>query len=288
MNFLIISGLSGAGKSRAADMLEDLDFYCVDNMPVALLSKFAELCMATRGRYERVALVIDVRERNGFQELFKALDDLRELGCEYRILFVESDTETIVKRYKESRRPHPLGGENPTLESAVAQERELLRPVKERADYVIDTSRLTLPMLQKEIYQLFVGDVDERVITVNVLSFGFKYGVPMEADLVIDVRFLPNPYYVEGLRSQTGMDDAVYDYVFGHEVTRAFMKKLEDLIAFLLPLYLEEGKHALTVAVGCTGGHHRSVSVARALTAHIRQLGYPAVLINRELERTAP
>ena len=286
MDFLIISGLSGAGKSRAADMLEDLDFYCVDNMPAALLTRFAELCLATRGRYERVALVIDVRERSGFSDLFNALDGLHEMGCEYSILFVEADMKTIVKRYKESRRPHPLGDGKITIEAAVRREIDLLEPVRERADYVINTSNLTLAMLQKEIYKLFVGDVDDRVMTVNVMSFGFKYGIPIEADLVFDVRFLPNPYYVPELRSKNGMDDEVYDFVFSHETTQEFMHKLGDLIEFLLPMYLEEGKHTLTVAVGCTGGRHRSVSVARALTELIQQSGHRAVLINRDAERT--
>ena len=285
MEFLIISGLSGAGKSRAADMLEDLDFYCVDNMPVALLTKFAELCLATGGRYERVALVIDIREKDSFEELFKALDALEELGCKYRILFVEADTDTIVKRYKESRRPHPLALEGVSIEKAVRREIELMDPVREKADFTINTSHLTLAMLQKNIYRLFVDNEGERMMTVNVMSFGFKYGLPIEADLVFDVRFLPNPYYVPELRSKSGEDSDVSAFVLESEAAREFMLKLDELVAFLLPLYVEEGKHTLTIAVGCTGGRHRSVAVAGALAGLIEARGNSAVTLHRDIER---
>lgn len=285
MEFLIISGLSGAGKSRAADMLEDLDFYCVDNMPVALLTKFAELCLATGGRYERVALVIDIREKDSFEELFKALDALEELGCKYRILFVEADTDTIVKRYKESRRPHPLALEGVSIEKAVRREIELMDPVREKADFTINTSHLTLAMLQKNIYRLFVDNEGERMMTVNVMSFGFKYGLPIEADLVFDVRFLPNPYYVPELRSKSGEDSDVSAFVLESEAAREFMLKLDELVAFLLPLYVEEGKHTLTIAVGCTGGRHRSVAVAGALAGLIEARGHSAVTLHRDIER---
>lgn len=285
MEFLIISGLSGAGKSRTADILEDLDFYCVDNMPVALLPKFAELCLATRGRYERVALVTDVREREGFDELFKALDLLWGMELDYRILFVEADVATIVKRYKETRRRHPLAPEGGSIESAVNRERKLLENLRERADFVINTSNLTLGQLQSEIYRLFVGENLSRALSVNVMSFGFKYGLPIEADLVFDVRFLPNPYYVAELKPQTGMDEAVYDFVTKYDVTQQFLKKLSGLIEFLLPHYIEEGKHTLTIAIGCTGGRHRSVVIARAVTELVRGLGHEAALFNRDADK---
>ncbi|MGI6028865.1 MAG: RNase adapter RapZ [Candidatus Heteroscillospira sp.] len=285
MEFLIVSGLSGAGKSRTSDVLEDLDFYCVDNMPVALIGKFAELCMATRGRFERVALVTDIRESRNFQELFAALDGLWELGCDYKILFVEADVETVVKRYKETRRRHPLAGDTGSIETAVREEMKLLAPVRERADYVINTSNLTLGQLQKELYSLFVGDAMSRAINVNVMSFGFKYGIPLEADLVFDVRFLPNPYYVSELREKTGLTEEVQNFVYNNGDTREFLCLLTDLLSYLMPHYIEEGKHNLTVAVGCTGGRHRSVSIAVALTRFLNEQGYYSVNTNRDIDK---
>lgn len=283
MEFLIISGLSGAGKSRTADMLEDMDYYCVDNMPIALIPRFAQLCMAANDRYERVALVTDIREKSNFSELFQVLDGLWELGCDYRILFVEADVPVIVKRYKETRRRHPLAGPGATVEQAIQNEIKLLAPVRERADYVINTSGLTLGMLQNELYRLFVGDDAGKRMSVNVMSFGFKYGIPIESDLVFDVRFLPNPFYVSELRELTGLDEPVRSFVFRSPETIKFMKKVEDLITFLLPLYVDEGKLSLTVAVGCTGGKHRSVAVARALSDSIAALGYNVQNINRDM-----
>ena len=285
MEFLIISGLSGAGKSRTMDILEDLDFYCVDNMPVALIPKFAELCMATRGRYERVALATDVREVAGFDELWPALDSLWSLGCEYKILFLDADVPTIVKRYKETRRRHPLAPEGGSIEDAVRREIRLMEGMRERADYVINTSNLTLGMLQAEIYKLFIGDNAGRILSVNVISFGFKYGIPIESDLVFDVRFLPNPYYVASLREKTGLEGPVSDFVFEHGRTKEFMTHLTDLVDFLLPLYIEEGKYSLTIAVGCTGGRHRSVAVAQALADHVETLGHSVRRIHRDIDK---
>ena len=286
MDFLIISGLSGAGKSRTMDILEDLDFYCVDNMPVALIPRFAELCLATRGRYERVALVTDVREVAGFEDLWTALDSLWTLNCDYRILFVEADVQSIVKRYKETRRRHPLAPEGGSIEAAVKTEVELLEAIRERADYIINTSNYTIGMLQNELYRLFAGNEASRALQVNVMSFGFKYGIPIESDLLFDVRFLPNPFYVSDLREKTGMDEEVYQFVFRHGETREFMRYLKTLICFLLPQYLEEGKHSLTISIGCTGGHHRSVAVARELAEIIKEEGHGARLINRDIDKT--
>ena len=251
MEFLIISGLSGAGKSRAADVLEDLEFYCVDNLPTALLTKFAELCLATRGRYERVALVTDIRGQASFTELFDALDELYCMGVHYRILYVEASEGTIVQRYKESRRPHPLASDGCSIQEAVRREAELLRPVRERADYVLNTTGLTLAMLQHRIYGFFVGDQKRRDILVNVVSFGFKYGIPMDADLVFDVRFLPNPYYIPELKHQNGLDEPVRNFVFQYQQTKDFVEKTEDLLDFLLPNFVDEGKSELVIAVGC-------------------------------------
>ena len=285
MEFLIITGLSGAGKSRAADVMEDLDYYCVDNMPVALMPRFAELCMATKGRYERVALVTDVREKDGFDELLKTLDQLNEMDCNCRILYMDADEATLVKRYKESRRRHPLQSRGMSVEEAIAREQTLLAPVRERADFIVNSSSLTLGMLQNRLFSLFAGAGRKREIDVTVMSFGYKHGLPMDADLVFDARFLPNPYYVDDLRPLCGLDRPVFEFVFGYQQTRTFMQKLEELIDFLLPLYIEEGKLALTVAIGCTGGRHRSVAIASALNDYLTAKGVNSVNINRDVEK---
>lgn len=285
MDFLIITGLSGAGKSRAADIMEDLDYYCVDNMPVALMPRFAELCIATGGRYEKVALVTDVREKDGFGELLKILDQLKEMNCNCRILYMDCDVRTLTRRYKESRRPHPLAVRGETLDEAVRREAELLKPVRERADFIVNSSALTLGMLQNRLFSLFSEDGARREIDVSVVSFGYKYGLPMDADLVFDARFLPNPFYVDELRSLCGLDLPVAEFVFSYQQTRSFMDKIQDMLDFLLPLYIEEGKLSLTVAVGCTGGRHRSVAIAAALNEHLVSEGINSVNINRDVEK---
>ena len=285
MKFLIISGMSGAGKTRAADVLEDMNYYCVDNMPAALLPKLAEFCMGMGGRYENVALVTDIRDKDGVDAIFASLDQLWGLGCDYQILFMEADLPTIVNRYKESRRPHPLQAEAGSLEGAVQLESRRLDRLRINADFVINTSGMTLSMLQSEIYKRFMGDTAERKLNVTLMSFGFKYGIPIEADMVLDARFLPNPYYVEGLREKTGMDREVYDFIFGYKSAQEFLQHMNRLFAFLLPQYVEEGKSSFTVAVGCTGGRHRSVAVALALTEMIRTLGHSAELVNRDLDK---
>ena len=285
MEILIISGLSGAGKSKAASFLEDMGFYIVDNMPAAMILKFAEFCAGGNGRYDRVALVYDVRTANSFAELFDVLDKLKAMDGVCRMLFLEASPETIIKRYKETRRRHPLAGQADSLEEAVRKERELMASVRDRADFVIDTSRTSTAQLRGELLRLFDTRGEKGGMTVNVTSFGFKYGLPMEADLVIDVRFMPNPFYIEGLRPQTGLDGPVADYVFSFPQTKEFLKKLEDLIAFTMPLYAEEGKTTLSIAVGCTGGHHRSVAVTHALTEYIRSLGYQVSENHRDMNR---
>ncbi|MBO6014505.1 MAG: RNase adapter RapZ [Oscillospiraceae bacterium] len=285
MEFLIITGLSGAGKSRAADVLEDLDFYCVDNMPVALMEKFAEFCVAAGGRYEKVALVTDVRENEDFTALLSTLDSFGRSGYDCRILYMDADVPTIVRRYKESRRPHPLAQDKRSIEDAVRREIRLLAPVRERADYIVNTSGLTLGMLQNRLFSLFAAEGQMRALNITVLSFGYKYGIPLDADLVFDVRFMPNPFYVDELRQQTGLDLPVAEYVFGHRQARLFMEKLEDMIEFLIPMYVEEGKLSLTVAIGCTGGRHRSVAIAHALSNHLKSKGFSSDNIDRDLEK---
>ena len=285
MDFLIITGLSGAGKSRAADVLEDLDYYCVDNLPVALMPKFAELCIATGGRYEKVALVTDVRAKNGFDELLKTLDQLKDMNCACRILYMDADVPTIVKRYKETRRPHPLAKRGGSIEEAVYREIDLLAPIRERADFIVNSSELTLGQLQSKLVELIAPAGAKRQLEVTVEAFGFKHGIPLDADLVFDVRFLPNPYYLEELRPLTGLDRPVAQYVFDSNDARSFMEKVEDLLDFLLPLYVEEGTLSLLIAVGCTGGRHRSVAIAAALTEYLKAKGINAENINRDIEK---
>jgi UPF0042 nucleotide-binding protein len=285
MQFLIITGMSGAGKSRAADVLEDLDFYCVDNMPAELMPMFARLCMATKGRYEKVALVTDVREKNGFGELLHILDGFDELEFDYKILYMDADVKTLVRRYKETRRPHPLAQDGESLESSIRREEKLLEPIKKRSDYIIDTGSLTLGMLQNRLYSIFAEDGQKKSVTVNVVSFGYKFGIPTDADLVFDVRFLPNPFYVDDLRTMSGMDEPVKDYIFSSSSAGDFLKMLYEMVDYLLPLYAEEGKLSLNIAVGCTGGRHRSVAVAGALYDHLKKSGAKVTFTNRDMDK---
>ena len=285
MQFIIVSGLSGAGKSKAATNLEDLGFYCVDNMPAEMIPQFAQLCLATKGRYEKVALVTDVRGSLSFDVLFQSLDTLDQMGLRYSILFVEATTEVLVKRFKETRRLHPLMRDGTPMLEALERERTLLEPIRNRANVILDTSRLSTGMLRGMLIDMVAGGLRERAMTVNVLSFGFKHGIPLEADLVFDVRFLPNPYYIPELRNKTGLDEDVHQFVFQYQATKDFMDKLEDLINFTLPQYVEEGKSNLVIAIGCTGGHHRSVAVAHELAAYITREGYQVTENHRDISR---
>ena len=286
MKLVVVTGLSGAGKTQAAHFLEDLDYYCVDNMPVALMPRFAELCIATGGRYENVALVTDVREKNGFGELLKTIDQLKEMNCSVRILYMDADVRTIVRRYKESRRPHPLATRGTSIEDAVHKEMDLLAPIRERADFIVNSSNLTLGMLQNKLFSLFAPNGEKREIDVTVMSFGYKHGLPMEADLVFDVRFLPNPFYVEKLRPMSGMDAEVQEYVLRSDVAKNFLSKLTDMVDFLLPQYAAEGRYALTIGIGCTGGQHRSVAVAKVLTDYLAARDANVRLRNRDFPKT--
>ena len=285
MQFIIISGLSGAGKSRAASDLEDLGFYCVDNMPAEMIPQFASLCLATKGRYEKVAVVTDVRSSMTFDSLFQALDKLDEMHLEYAIFFIEASTEVIIKRYKETRRMHPLQAKGLSVEEAVRRERALMQPVRDHADFVLDTSSLSTAKLRSELLNLFGTPSDRGGLNVSVLSFGFKHGIPIESDLVFDVRFMPNPYYVAELKNKTGLDREVRDFVFSFRQTHEFMAQLEKMITFLLPLYSEEGKTVLVIGIGCTGGHHRSVAVAHELAEYITQMGYQVTENHRDISR---
>jgi len=286
MEFVVISGISGAGKSRAADVLEDLGFYCVDNMPAALIPRFAEFCLAAGGKYERVALVTDVREQASFDELFSALDEMMALGCPYKILFMEASTETLVRRFKETRRRHPLDPSGRGLEDAIRDEKHLLLPVRDRADYLVDTTGLALGRLQRKLFHLFgLNKEHEKPIHVNIVAFGFKYGIPMDSDLLFDVRYLPNPFYIEDLRPLSGLDEPVRDFVLSHTQATDFRGHLEAMVSFLLPLYIEEGKPTLTISIGCTGGRHRSVALAGALAEFVAGDGYEVEIHHRDLEK---
>ena len=285
MQFLIVSGLSGAGKSKTASTLEDLGFYCVDNMPAEMIPQFASICLATKGRYEKVALVTDVRGSLTFDTLFQSLDALDAMKMQYSILFVEASTEVIIKRYKETRRLHPLMRDGSAMQDAIERERKLLEPIRNRASAIIDTSALSIGKLRGELIDLVAGGIHERAMRVSVISFGFKYGLPLDADLVFDVRFLPNPYYIPELKQKTGLDEPVRNFVFQYQQTKDFLEKIEDLLAFLLPNYVDEGKTNLVIAVGCTGGRHRSVAVAKELAEFITCRGYATVLGHRDMAR---
>ena len=270
MRFVVVTGLSGAGKSTALDYLEDAGYYCVDNLPIQLISEFAKL-LNENDEIERAALGIDVRTGAAFDELEDALEKIKEMGIPYEILFLESDDAVLVKRYKETRRIHPLSfGDR--IEVGIEREREKLSNIKKHAVHIIDTSQMLTRELKAEIDRIFVKDLEYKNLYVTILSFGFKYGIPSDADLVFDVRFLPNPYYHDELRPLTGKDKEVADFVLGFKEAHMFLDKLEDMLAFLIPNYIAEGKNQLVVAIGCTGGKHRSITLAESL--YDRMKGY--------------
>jgi len=286
MEFLIVSGLSGAGKSTVMSILEDSGFFCVDNLPPVLIPKFAELCLAGTGSYERVAMVCDIRGGENFDGLFEAMEALRSMKFRYKVLFVEAEDGAIIKRYKETRRSHPLMEELGSLTRAVERERQVMEPVRERADCIINTTALPVRKLRGQVLDMFAPHrKSANEMSVTVTSFGFKYGLPLEADLVFDVRFLPNPFYVEELRPRTGLDEGVAGYALANPTGQELMEHLKRLADFLLPHFVEEGKSALVIAVGCTGGRHRSVAVTHALCQYIQGLGYAAGETHRDMTR---
>lgn len=284
IQFLIITGLSGAGKSTAMKVFEDLGFFCVDNLPPALVPKFAELALTSDGRIRRAALAIDVRGGEFFDDLFTSLDHLEETGVEYQILFLDASDEVLVRRFEETRRKHPLAQAGGILEGICA-ERERLQAVKERSDKILDTTALSVHDLRQEIMDTFVRGGREGTLTVGVVSFGYKYGIPLDADLVLDCRFLPNPHYVEALRPLPGDSPEVRRFVLSQPSTQEFMRRLIELMDFLLPQYLDEGKAHLTVAIGCTGGKHRSVVLADDLGAYLEQRGFKVNLRHRDVRK---
>lgn len=285
MYFLIVSGMSGAGKSRAVATFEDLGYYCVDNLPIALIPRFAEICLAATERYERVALVTDVRAGGDFQQLFDSLDSIKNMGCDYRILFLDTDTQTLIRRFKETRRKHPLMDKGVSMTAAIEKERTMLAALRNRADFIVDTTGLSAAGLRERLLTLFAGTDNGGAFEVIVQSFGFKYGIPPESDLVFDVRFLPNPYYEMSLREKNGTDPEVRDYVFQGGMADELMQHLTSTIDFLLPRYVAEGKANVIISIGCTGGKHRSVAIAEALSEHLRGRDYGVVTMHRDYQR---
>lgn len=268
MKLVIVTGMSGAGKTSALKMLEDMGFYCVDNLPIPLMEPFAELAVQKPAPHELVALGIDIRSGEDLPQLKNVLDNWKRSSMPCEILFLDAGDETLVKRYKETRRSHPLAGKG-RVDSGIRAERRRLGFIKERADYIIDTSQLLTRELRQELEKIFQENREYRNLFITILSFGFKYGIPADADLVFDVRFLPNPYYVESLKSHTGQEEAVQAFVKQGGTADTFLAKLYDMLEFLIPNYVQEGKNQLVIGIGCTGGKHRSVTIAEALHQHL-------------------
>mgnify|MGYP002797986379 FL=1 len=286
MNFLIVTGLSGAGKSMAVNALEDIGFFCIDNIPIALLPRIVDFALQGENQLSRVAVVMDVRGVRNSDQLEQALADLDAKKTDYEILFLDASNDTIQRRYKETRRQHPIAvTDHVPIQEAIERERRLLRPLRSRAKYVIDTSLLSAAQNKERICGLFL-DKGKSPMALTVVSFGFKYGLPQEADLVLDVRCLPNPFYVPELKNLTGMDQAVMDYVMAAPESRELLRRYENMLEYALPLYVKEGKSQLMIAVGCTGGKHRSITFARKIGEFCQKLGYDPSVQHRDAKRT--
>lgn len=264
MRFVVITGVSGAGKSLTVKYLEDMGFFCVDNLPPSLIPKFAEVCINAKEKMEKVALVMDIRGGELLRDFFPGLTALEEAGIAYDILFLDSTDEVLIKRFKESRRSHPLSPDGRII-VGIDKERQILNEIKFKAKYVIDTSNLLPKQLRSELVQIVTEGKKYEGLIVSVISFGFKYGIPIDCDLIFDVRFIPNPYYIEALKKQSGYDSQVKDYVLNFEETKSFINKLQDMLEFLIPNYIKEGKNQLIIGIGCTGGRHRSVAITNEM-----------------------
>ena len=283
MRFVVVTGMSGGGKSTALKMLEDAGFYCADNLPVSLIDKFVELIATPNSEITKVALGLDVRAGQFFEDATMVLERLRKNGYNLEVLFMEADEAVLIKRYKETRRVHPLAMDG-RVEDGVHKERKVLENIRKMADYVIDTTHLLTRELKEELDRIFVQDREYNSLMVTVMSFGFKHGIPADADLVFDVRFLPNPFYIDELKKKTGNDKEVQDYVMSFAESEEFMVKLNDMIQFLIPNYVKEGKYRLVVAIGCTGGQHRSVTLANELYSRMKDKGsYGVKLYHRDV-----
>lgn len=284
MKFVIITGVSGAGKSLAVKCIEDLGYFCVDNLPPALIPKFVEICTHSGGKMDKIALVIDIRGGELLNDLFPGLDAIKQAGFAYKILFLEASDRVLVKRYKESRRAHPLAPEG-RLVMGINEEREVLQKIKDEADHIIDTSSLTPAQLKNMIQNIFVEGKQFKGMIISVISFGFKYGVPIDCDLVFDVRFIPNPYYLESMRKLTGRSELVRNFVLDTEETKIFLEKIKDMLDFLIPNYIKEGKSHLVIGIGCTGGRHRSVAISEELVKMLIVDGYSTVVDHRDIQK---
>ena len=284
MRFVIVTGMSGAGKGTAMKMLEDAGFYCVDNLPLALVPTFMELIMTPKSEISKVALGLDVRADKTFEELQIALDKVKEYGAKFEILFLDAEDTVLLKRYKETRRVHPID-KNGSVEESIQKERLMLKEIKDQADYIIDTTRLLTRELKEELDRIFVKNKAYNSLMVTIMSFGFKNGIPLDADLVFDVRFLPNPFYIDELKLKTGNDKEVSDYVMKFPEAGEFLDKLTDMVQFLIPNYIKEGKYRLVIGIGCTGGKHRSVTLANALYEHMKDKGnYGLTLVHKDIK----
>ena len=287
MRFVIVTGMSGAGRSTALRVLEDAGYFCVDNLPISLIEKFSELIYPGNTEVTKVALGIDIRSGKAFDELAAVQEELTVAGVNYEILFLDASDEVLVKRYKETRRTHPLAQDG-RVADGIREERRRLEFLKKQADYIIDTSSLLTRELKQELDKIFVQNKNFKNLVISVLSFGFKYGIPTDSDLVFDVRFLPNPYYYEDLRKLSGNDRPVQDFVMGFEVSHRFLDKLIDMIQFLIPNYVLEGKNQLVISIGCTGGKHRSVTLANKLYERLREnTDYAVRIEHRDIEKDA-
>mgnify|MGYP000345044121 FL=1 len=285
MRLVIVTGMSGGGKRTAMKMLEDVGFYCVDNLPVSFIEKFVGLVSAPNNEISKVALGLDARANQSFDEVERILENLRKDGCKFEILFMDASDQVLLKRYKETRRVHPLSPEG-RVEDGISREREILKEIKGKADYVIDSSSLLTRELKEELDRIFVQNKGYNSLMINIVSFGFKNGIPADADLVFDVRFLPNPFYIDELKHKTGKDKEVQDYVMQFEESNTFLDKLEDLLAFLVPNYVKEGKYQLVIGIGCTGGKHRSVTLAGELYKRMKGKGdYGLKLSHRDIKQ---
>lgn len=286
MRFVVVTGMSGGGKQTAMKMLEDIGFYCVDNLPVPLVPTFAELLIQPGSELRKVAVGLDIRSDQMFGDIMKALGQLDEMSVSYEILFMDASDSVLLKRYKESRRMHPIDGHGP-IEESIRKEREILKEIHEKADYVFDTSSLLTRELKEELDRIFVLGETYNSLMITIMSFGFKNGIPLDADLVFDVRFLPNPFYIDELKMKTGNDKEVYDYVMSFDEAGAFLEKLTDMLEFLVPNYIKEGKYRLVIGIGCTGGKHRSVTLANALYEQMKHKGnYGLTLVHKDINRT--
>lgn len=284
MKFVIITGISGAGKSNAVKFMEDLGYFCVDNLPPALIPKFAEICMQSDGKFDKIALVMDVRGGILLKDFFPGVEFLRNAGITYEIMFLEASDDVLVKRYKESRRTPPLSKQG-RISSGISEERKMLEKIKLNAHHVIDTSSITTKQLRETISRIFNENKKTEGLSINIITFGFKYGIPADADLVFDVRFIPNPFYIDSMKHLTGKDGSVIEYVLNNDLTQEFLKRTFYLLEFLVPNYIKEGKSQLILAVGCTGGRHRSVAIGNKLCEMLKTTGSVMFIEHKDIER---